>query len=75
MANVSNNSLELVLFIGVLLFVPIFTHPLEFSSRRLLDHPSPPQTTMESTIPSGVLGAFLEATHEVPSGANPDSNR
>ncbi|CAI9290447.1 unnamed protein product [Lactuca saligna] len=70
MANVSS-SLELVLFIGVLFLFPLFAHPLEIPPRLLLNY-SPPHTT---TVTTSYLRGSLAAAHEVPSGANPDSNR
>ncbi|KAL4591107.1 hypothetical protein LXL04_004056 [Taraxacum kok-saghyz] len=70
MADVSRSSPEVVLFVAVLFLVPLFAHPLEFQARPLLDY-SPPPTT---TVTTSDLG-FLAAAHEVPSGANPDSNR
>ncbi|KAI3523601.1 hypothetical protein L1887_01849 [Cichorium endivia] len=72
MADVSSSSPELILFIGVLLLLPLFAHPLESPVRRMLDYSPPPTTTI---ITTGDLGGFLAAAHEVPSGANPDSNR
>ncbi|CAH1452947.1 unnamed protein product [Lactuca virosa] len=71
MTDVSSSNPKLVLFIGVLFLFPLFSHPLEIPARHLLDY-SPPPTT---TVTIGDLGWFLAAAHEVPSGANPDSNR
>ncbi|PWA72882.1 hypothetical protein CTI12_AA265750 [Artemisia annua] len=73
MANVSSR--ELVLFIGFLLLVPHFVHPLGFPTRDFLDHLPPRETSAATTIATSHHGEFLAAAHEVPSGANPDSNK
>ncbi|KAI3706237.1 hypothetical protein L6452_23842 [Arctium lappa] len=84
MADDVSCSQELVLFVSVLLLVPLlFAHPLglpKYSpARHLLDHsvpPPPPETAVATTITAGDHGGqFMAADHEVPSGANPDSNR
>ncbi|GJV06065.1 hypothetical protein Tco_1343721 [Tanacetum coccineum] len=73
MANVSSR--ELILFIGFLLLVPHCVHPLGFPMRDLLDHLPPRETSsVATTIATSHRGEFLAAAHEVPSGANPDSN-
>ncbi|KAA8548429.1 hypothetical protein F0562_000113 [Nyssa sinensis] len=85
----SVKSQSLLLFLGLLLIVPLFARPLDFSGismasttttklhgRQILSSAAA-STTTTTTIPSTTTTdrKFKAAAHEVPSGPNPESNR